>query len=201
MQGSRDSTMKQVSNSVQAAASGKDPDSHQSIAVRWFLTKEVQGKNSSGGDLNPASWGVVTAWLAHKKGEQAYQQPRGLQDSPPHHTPPPEGQGFLLCSGWEMSFRPRAPELEGAWSLYTFWGHPDFRVPSPCPLQLIPQSNFWPILKDGPLRSSLVPTPCQLPHKTFPLEELPAMPSTHLPVQPDGGGQGTQAPILRVMVS
>lgn len=69
--------MRQVSNSVQAAASGKDPDSHQSIAVWWFLTKEVQRKNSSGGDLNPASWRVVTAWLIHKIGEQAYQQPRG----------------------------------------------------------------------------------------------------------------------------
>lgn len=60
VQGSRDSIMKQVSK-LQSAASGKDPDSHQSIAVWWFLAKEVQGKNSSGGDLNPASWGVVTA--------------------------------------------------------------------------------------------------------------------------------------------
>lgn len=62
--------MKQVSNSVQAAASGRDPDSHQSIAVWWFLTKEVQGKNSSGGDLIPASGGIVTAWLTHKKGNK-----------------------------------------------------------------------------------------------------------------------------------
>lgn len=69
VQGSRDSIMKQVSK-LQSAASGKDPDSHQSIAVWWFLTKEVQGKNSSGGDLNPASWGVVTAWLIHKKGNK-----------------------------------------------------------------------------------------------------------------------------------
>lgn len=71
VQGSGDSIMKQVSNSVQAAASGKVPDSHQSIAVWWFLTKEVHSKNSSG-DLNIASWGVVTAWLIHRKGEQAY---------------------------------------------------------------------------------------------------------------------------------
>lgn len=54
---SRDSIRKPVSNSVPAAASGRDPDSHQSIAVWWFLTKEVQGKNSSGGDLNPTSSG------------------------------------------------------------------------------------------------------------------------------------------------
>lgn len=64
--------MKQVSNSVQAATSGRDPDSHQSIAVWWFLTKEVQVKNSSGGDLNPTSWGVVTAWQIHTKREEAY---------------------------------------------------------------------------------------------------------------------------------
>lgn len=72
MQRGGDSIRKQVSNSGQAVASGKDPDSHQSIAVWWFLTKEVQHKNSSRGDLNPASWGVVTAWLIYKKGEQAY---------------------------------------------------------------------------------------------------------------------------------
>lgn len=54
---SRESISKQVSNSVPAAVSGRDPDSHQSIAVWWFLTKEVQGKNSSRGDLNPTSSG------------------------------------------------------------------------------------------------------------------------------------------------
>lgn len=68
----------------------------------------------------------------------------------------------------------RAPELEGPESLYTIWGHPDFRMASPCPLQLIPLRDFWhilqPALKDGPLRSTLAPTPCQLPHKTFLLE-------------------------------
>lgn len=87
-----------------------------------------------------------------------------------------------------MTFQPRASELEGAESLYTIWGHPDLREPLPCPLQLPPQLDFWPTLKDGPLRSSLVPTPCQLPHKTFLRKQFPAMPSNHLPVQPDGQG-------------
>ena len=73
VQGSGDGRVKQVSNSVQAAASGKDPDSHQSITVWWFLTKEVQGKNSSGGDLNPASSGGSHRLVhTHKKGEQSY---------------------------------------------------------------------------------------------------------------------------------
>lgn len=76
--------MKQVSNSVQAAASGRDPDSHQSIAVWWFLTKEVQSKNSSGGDLIPASWGIVTAWLIHKKGNKL----TSSHVDPKAHCPP-----------------------------------------------------------------------------------------------------------------
>lgn len=76
--------MRQASNSVQAAASGRDPDSHQSIAVSWFLTKEVQGKNSSGGDLNPASWAVVTAWLIHKKGNTLISR----HVNPKTHCPP-----------------------------------------------------------------------------------------------------------------
>lgn len=89
--------MKQVSNSVQAAASGRDPDSHQSIAVWWFLTKEVQGKNSSGGDLSPASWGVVTAWLINKKREEAYICSH--VDSKTHcPLPPPLGGIGAFCS-------------------------------------------------------------------------------------------------------
>lgn len=40
---------KQASNSVQAVVSGTDSDSHQSLAVWWFLTKEVWGKNSPKG--------------------------------------------------------------------------------------------------------------------------------------------------------
>lgn len=68
VQGRGDGGVKQVSNSVHTAASGKDPDSHQSITVWWFLTKEVQGKNSSGGDLNPASCGGSHCLVnAHKK--------------------------------------------------------------------------------------------------------------------------------------
>lgn len=43
------SIRKQASNSVQAAVSGADSDSHQSFAVWWFLTKEVWGKNSPEG--------------------------------------------------------------------------------------------------------------------------------------------------------
>lgn len=91
--GSRDSIMKQVSNSVQAAASGRDPDSHQSIAVWWFLTKEVQGKNSSGGDLIPASWGIVTAWLIYKKGNKLISS----HVDPKTHHPLPALQPHTHC--------------------------------------------------------------------------------------------------------
>lgn len=94
--------MKQVSNSVQAAASGRDPDSHQSIAVWWFLTKEVQGKNSSGGDLIPASGGIVTAWLTHKKGNKlisSHVDPRLTTSCLPSNPTHTVGQGLLLCIG------------------------------------------------------------------------------------------------------
>lgn len=92
----------------------------------------------------------------------------------------------------------RAPELEGPKSLYPIWGHTDFRVVPPSSLQLTPWPNFWstlwPTHKDGLLRSTLAPSACQLPHKTFLLEEPPAMPSADLAIQLDRQGQGIWLP-------
>lgn len=67
-------------------------------------------------------------------------------DSKTHSpTSPVVGQGFLLCSEWEMSFPPRSPELEGPEALYIIWDHPAFRVPNPdC-------SNSFPNQISGPL--------------------------------------------------
>lgn len=129
--------------------------------------------------------------------------------NPKTHCPltPPNtvGQGLLLCIREERDFKSRAPEREGPEFLYTLYGHPDFRAAPPCPLRVTSHSAFrltlWPTLKDGSLRSTPAPIPCQLLHKTFLLEEPPAMPNAHLAVQSDGQGQGTQAPTLRMKVS
>lgn len=58
-----------------------------------------------------------------------------------------------------------------------------------------------PTLQAGPLRNTLAPARCQLPHKIFLLEEPPAMPSAHLAVWPDGQGQGSWTPALRMTVT
>lgn len=160
VQGSRDGRVKQVSNSVQAAASGKDPDSHQSITVWWFLTKEVQGKNSSGGDLNPASCGGSHRLVnAHKK--------RGTGLLVATWTSRLTSLHLLL---WDRAFysaadgrRPSSPKPQ-KWKGLSPYKPSGVTLISgshhPAHSKSLPNWISGPLSRMGHLRSSLVPTPC-----------------------------------------